>query len=248
MQDRHHSHRVALVTGAGSGIGRATALLLARQGWSLALLGRSRERLEVTAGACRTEGAHHTEVLENDLALPNTPGLAISRVDERFGRLDALVNNAGGGTRVPIHATTRSLLENTFAVNTFAPALLIATAWPTLERTARRHAGEFSPAIVNVSSMATIDPFPGLFIYAASKAALESYVRSIHNEEKSQTIRAFAVLPGAVETELLRAVFDEAVIPRSRTLPPEAVAEVIVDCILGRRDADEGGTIIVPSP
>ena len=96
--------------------------------------------------------------------------------------------------------------------------------------------------------MATIDPFPGLFVYAASKAALESFTRSIRNEAGPSRIRAFSIAPGAVETPLRRATFDEATIPRARTLEPEVIARVIVDCILGRREEDAGRVLAVPSP
>jgi len=241
-------HPIALITGAGSGIGRAVAVMLSRQGWGLGLVGRSRERLEESADLCRRdEDDAPIAILTADLADPASPARIMAWVESTFGRLDALVNNAGAGELHPIAETTSDLLQRTFAVNAFAPALLIAVAWPIFERQARELTGAISPSIVNVTTMGTSDPFPGLFVYAASKCALESYVRSLHNEGDRLGIRAFAVAPGAVETPLLRSVFSEATIARDRTLKPDVVAQVIVDCILGRRGREAGGTIRVPS-
>jgi NAD(P)-dependent dehydrogenase (short-subunit alcohol dehydrogenase family) len=242
------AHPIALITGAGSGIGRAVAVMLARHGWGLGLVGRCRERLDETAELCREQGSDApAAVLSADLADAASPARIMAWVDSTFGRLDCLVNNAGTGELRPIAETTMELLQRTFAVNAFAPALLIAAAWPIFQRQSREEPRANSPSIVNVSTLGTSDPFPGLSVYAASKSALESYVRSLHNEGGRLGIRAFAVAPGAVETPLLRSVFDEAVIARDRTLKPDDVAQVIVDCILGRRDAEAGRTIRIPS-
>ncbi len=193
-------------------------------------------------------GSPHAKTLAVDLASVGGAESVIQWVEAEISRIDALVNNAGAGIRQAIEETTHTLLNETFAVNTFAPAMLIAGAWPLMQKQALREPDALSPAIVNVSSMAAIDPFPGLFAYAASKAALESFVRSIVNEPAERRVRAFAIAPGSVQTPLLRSVFKDVDIPRERTLSPDAVAAVIVDCILGRRDGDIGTTIVVPSP
>jgi NAD(P)-dependent dehydrogenase (short-subunit alcohol dehydrogenase family) len=99
-----------------------------------------------------------------------------------------------------------------------------------------------------VSTLGTTDPFPGFFAYAASKSAVDSFARSIRAEGKAIGVKAFAVNPGCVETEILRRNFPEKVIPREKALPPEAVAEVIVACACGDRDADNGNAIVVASP
>ena len=95
--------------------------------------------------------------------------------------------------------------------------------------------------------MATVDPFPGLGVYAASKAALASLTRSLHNEGASHGIRAFSVAPGAVETKMLRQLFSTDQLPTDQTLEPAAVAEVVVGCIRGEREDDRGQTILLPS-
>ncbi len=142
---------------------------------------------------------------------------------------------------VPIDETTDKLLDDTFATNTFAPILLVAGVWPVFRR-------QESGCVVNVSSMAVADPFPGFSVYAASKGAVDALTRSVVTEGRVYGIRAFSVAPGAVETPMLRENFSAQAIPPTATLDPRDVARVVVDCIQGRREADLGQTILLPSP
>jgi NAD(P)-dependent dehydrogenase (short-subunit alcohol dehydrogenase family) len=234
---------VALVTGAGSGIGRAVCEQLAHGGYRLALVGRTEATLEETTQliGARSAAAPEMLVIAADVA---DAGQAMGAVDltvEHFRRVDALVNNAGSAPLAPIERTTEELLYRTFAVNTFAAAYLIGRLWPVFKK-------QRSGCVVNVSTLGTRDPFPGFFTYAAAKSALESFTRSIANEGRAMGIRAFSVAPGAVETEMLRGNFSTRQIPPEKTLDPADVAEVICDCILGRRPGDEGGSIPVPGP
>lgn len=234
--------RVAVVTGAGSGIGKAISMALAPQCRGLTLVGRRAARLEDTAAAIRRGGsAPEILVLPADLSNPSQARSVAEKTDERFGRLDVLINNAAVLTVAPVGQTTPELLRTTFAANVFGPALLVAAAWPIFMRQA-------SGCVVNVSSMATVDPFPGLSVYAASKAALESLTRSIASESGGARIRAFSLVLGAVETPMLRSVITSELLPPQKTLEPEVVARVVLDCVLGRRDADAGGTITLESP
>ncbi|MFZ9692720.1 MAG: SDR family NAD(P)-dependent oxidoreductase [Phycisphaerales bacterium] len=233
---------VTIVTGAGSGIGLATARRLAAAGHRLALVGRTLSKLRDAAGSIRE--AHpdvEIEVLEADLGDPAAARSVIPRAVARFGRIDHLVNAAGIAPLAPIETTDLGLLERTFAVNTFGPALLIAAAWPLMSR-------QRSGCVVNVSTIGTSDPFAGFFAYAASKSALDSLTRSVANEGRRHGIRAFAVNPGAVETPLLRMNFPEKTIPHARTLSPEAVAATIVECLEGKRTEPSGTCIPMPSP
>jgi NAD(P)-dependent dehydrogenase (short-subunit alcohol dehydrogenase family) len=237
--------QVALITGAGSGIGRATAVLLAARGWELVLVGRREEKLKETCSVCGLASARVLG-LAADLADPAQAGIAVERALERFGRLDALVNNAGLAPRLPIGEHTPELIEEVYAVNALAPAQAIARAWPAMVRQ-----GSDSGAggcIVNISTMGTIDPFPGFFAYASAKAAVNLQVLCAAREGAPHGIRAFAIAPGAVETEMFRKIATEQEFPRSRTLTPESVAQVVLDCIEGRRDAENGGVITMPTP
>jgi len=235
--------QVAIVTGGGTGIGKATAGMLMAEGFDVLITGRRADVLQAAAaeihGSVPDGGT--IEALAADMADPNDVSRIASAALDRWGRVDVLVNNAALGPMVSIPETSADLLEDVFRANVHGPAMLIAALWPLFKR-------QKSGCVVNVSSMATLNPFPGLSVYAASKAALESLTRSIINEGSEWGIRACSVAPGAVETPMLRALFDSSQIPRARTLDPAAVARVIVDCVLGRRTADASGVVRVPSP
>ncbi len=233
---------VTVLTGAGSGIGHALALMLAAEGHTLHLVGRTQGKLDHTMSEILAAhpGAqvrlHCIDICDSDLAC----GVVDSAI-ATDGGVDCLVNCAGIAPLVPIERTDESVLEHAFMTNAFGPAFLIARCWP-------HFTGRRAGCIVNISSMASLDPFPGFFAYAASKAALDSFTRSCHNEGARRGIRAFCVNPGAVETPLLRSNFPEKVLPHAKTLSPEAVAQVAFDCIAGRREADRGKVIPLPSP
>ena len=231
---------VTIITGAGSGIGRATAEMLAPLGHALVLVGRTEAKLLDTLDVVRDSGAD-AMVATADLQDAEHAAAVVHQAMERFDRIDAIVNSAGVAPLLPIEKTTEEVLEETFRINAFGPAFLIVEAWPIFRR-------QKSGCVVNVSTLGTSDPFPGFFAYAASKSALDSFTRSCAREGRSIGVRAFCVNPGAVETPLLRKNFPAHVLPPERALKPEAVAEVIVECIAGKRDHEHGRTILLPSP
>jgi len=235
---------VALITGAGSGIGRALALRLARDGYRLALVGRREESLRQTADLARAQpGAppHDPAVLAADIADSAQAAAVVDATVSRFARLDALINNAGYAPLLSIENTTPEIIDRVYRTNAIGPACAIARAWPTFIR-------QRGGCIVNLSTMGTHDPFPGFFAYAAAKAAVNLMALSCAKEGAEHNIRAFAVAPGAVETPMLRSIFTEEQIPRSACLTPDDVAAVIADCIAGRRPADNGRVIFLASP
>lgn len=223
---------VAIITGAGTGIGREVALLLGEAGYCLVLVGRREEMLTATAEA--VGDAERTAVVTADVADPASGSAIVGRALVRWGRVDAVINNAGSVALAQIRETSADLLEQSFKVNAFAPALLIAAAWDDLLRT--------EGCVVIVSSMATSNPFPGLSAYASAKSAAESLARSIIAEGDNR-IRAFNVAPGAVETDMLRDLWTDDEVPPEQCLDPHDVAEVVVDCVLGHRDEDAGEVI-----
>ena len=254
---------VAIVTGAGSGIGKATARLLGERGYRIVLVGRHKATLQSTAETLDADAL----ILPADLGSPAQARELPEQVANAWGRLDVLINNAGIAPLMPIEAHSPAILEKLYRVNTLAPAILIASAWPMLIEAAKTPAPAnptttpttgpttgpttnptTSPVIVNISSMATTDPFPGFFGYASSKAALNLMARSCALEGKEHSIRAFAVAPGAVETPLLRSILSPEQLPQSACLAPEDVARVVLACVRGEHDTQNGETIVVPSP
>lgn len=221
----------AIITGGTAGIGLATARELIDRGWRVLIVGRDPKRLgealDALGGKARGTSA--------DVGKPDGPGAIIAACMKAFGRIDALINNAGVAPLVPLAQHTPGLIDQCFATNAIGPAKLILAAWPHLSTTKGR--------IVNVSSMATRDPYPGFFGYAASKASVELMVKSIANEGKAAGVRGFAVAPGATETDMFRSIFDESTVPRKDVLDPATVAALIADCATGQRDEDNGNAI-----
>jgi len=235
---------IAIVTGAGSGVGRAVALLLAGKGYGLALAGRRKEPLDETVALAERRGSagqRSAVAIPTDVSDPAQARGLVDEVLSRFGRIDALINNAGMAEFVPMGETDHELLLRTLKVNTIGPWTAISAALPAFRK-------QGDGCVVNVSSMATADPFPGLCAYAASKCALESFARSLANERGEADIRAYNVAPGAIDTEMLRRAISEEELPSEQCLTPERVAEVIVDLVTGERDEPHGATVRLPSP
>ena len=226
------SKKVAIVTGASSGIGRACVEQLSEKGFALALIGRREAPLIDVGEAISGDSL----VVAADVGSPSSAGVIVRTVMKEFGRIDALVNNAGYAPLTEIEETTAEELERVYEVNTLGAGRLILEVWPVMKR-------QGAGVIVNVSSMATLDPFPGFFAYAGAKAGVELMARSCANEGAEHGIAAYAVAPGAVETPMLRNIVDEEMVPADKTLAPEEVASVIVGCVMGERPEASGATI-----
>jgi len=238
--DNDEAAPVAILTGAGSGIGRAAALRLASSGWGVALAGRRAEALRETQSLAADQGIAGADetllVAPTDVASASSCAALVQATVARFGRVDALINNAGYAPAVPIDATTPEIVDAVFAVNALGPAYLILHSWPVF---ARQGAGR----IVNISTMGVFDPFPGLFAYAGAKASLHTFTKSCAAEGAAIGVKAFAIAPSAVETAMLRGIVTQEQLPTAETLAPSAVARVIVACAAGERDARNGEVI-----
>lgn len=230
--------RVAIVAGASSGIGRAAAVALAEAGYAVAVLARRGDLLQSLVDELDGEEA---------LALPTdvTDAAAVDRAVEavlaKWGRVDAVVNAAGDAPLQPIEKITPELWRQCVDSNLSSVIYMTRAVWPTMQK-------QKGGVVVNVSSMASIDPFRGFNIYAAAKAGVNMFTHCCADEGEKRGIRAVALAPGAVETAMLRRNFSEKVLPREKTLSPDEVAQVIVGCITGERAFTSGETIQVASP
>jgi len=185
--------KTALVTGAAAGLGRASALLLARAGADVCVVDINAAGLEQTAQQLREFGVK-SHVCAVDLALRENCVGAVSAAIEAFGRLDALCNVAG--VFVPCHAHEMSAgdFEKTLAINLSAPFYLIQAAIPHLLKT--------HGAVVNVTSCAAFVGQAYLAAYSATKAGLMHMTKSLAMEYMHQPIRFNAVAPGGMATAL----------------------------------------------
>ena len=237
------SPTTAIVTGAGSGIGRETALQLAAEGYRLILVGRTETKLQATIERMKQQGVEDAgcHLLCGDLGDPVTASEAVDLAVRAFNRVDAVAHVAGDAPNLPIDRVTPTIYRRCLDANLSAAVYLAAAVLPVMRR---QRAGVF----VSVSSMASVDPLPGFAVYAAAKAGLNRFTQCVAQEEANHGVRAVTVAPGAVETPMLRSIFDESVLPRDKTLAPTDVAAVICDCVMGRREFAPGEVILLPSP
>jgi 3-oxoacyl-[acyl-carrier protein] reductase len=219
---------VVLVTGAAGGLGKAIAKSFASQGARLALSDLDHDALHVAAAELGLDEAR-ISLDAADLADVNAIEPLVGRAVARFGRLDALVNNAAYLGRSSLDEVTPELFDRVIAVNLRAPFWLSRAALAVMRP---RHSG----AIVNVSSMAArTGGTSDVFVYGASKAGLLALTRSLAKVAAPDNVRVNAILPSNIESPMLRTGFPRQVIdgvlaqiPLGRTADPAEVAELVL--------------------
>jgi NAD(P)-dependent dehydrogenase (short-subunit alcohol dehydrogenase family) len=253
MQDLNG--RTAIVTGAGSGIGRASALLLADAGFDVGITyHRNAAGGHETVEQIEQRGRRGRAV-QLDLADPRHAAAAIDELAEHFGRVDVLVSNAGVNPRTPALEATVEDWEWTLAVNLIGP-------WACARAAAPYMAEVGGGRIVNVTSVLAFAPLEGAGAYCAAKAGLELLTKVMALELAPRGIAVNAVAPGHTATpmnfsaeHLTGARIDRPVIPFARAADPEEVAKVIA--FLAGADASymtgasllvDGGLLLASGP
>ncbi len=216
---KQHAERVALVTGAGRGIGRAIAVELARRGFSLCLAARTRIELEETR---RLSGLapNHSLIVLIDLAEEDAPKVLLDAMLGHFARIDLLVNNAGWApARTPLIRFKSKDESRVLAVNLHAPIAL-----------ARMAAARMEPGsvIINVASSAAYGAPAGEAVYAAAKAGLVAFNRACFKELRTAGIKTSVIVPGLVDTGFIPA---NKRLDRTAMLRPEDVAAAAMQII-----------------
>ncbi|KAM3956802.1 3-oxoacyl-[acyl-carrier-protein] reductase FabG-like [Aphomia sociella] len=224
------ANKVVIVTGASSGIGAATAVLFAKEGASVVLVGRNDSKLSNVAEQCAGNG-NTPLVVKAEMSNDNDVKNIINETIDKFGKLDILVNNAGmtvlGGI---FNGDILKAYDETMAINTHAVILLTTLAAPHLVQTKGN--------IINVSSVTGKNFFPGMGnnAYEVSKAALDHFTRGAALELASAGIRVNTVSPGPVITDFLdncgMSSFSwdamKSMPPLKRCSEPEEIAEIII--------------------
>jgi NAD(P)-dependent dehydrogenase (short-subunit alcohol dehydrogenase family) len=228
----------ALVTGGTSGIGRATAEALAREGARVLISGRNEAHGADVVAAINANGGE-AEFVRADLESPDD----VHALAKRAAEVDILVNNAGVFPGGATHELSEAAFDKTFAINVKAPFLLAATIAPRMVARGRG-------AIINVTSMAGEFGMAGLSAYGASKAALALLTKAWAAEYSPKGVRVNAVAPGPTVTPGTDAMGDGfgaivTTIPLGRAAAPKEIAETIVFLASGRASFVNGAMIHV---
>ena len=219
--------KVALITGAASGIGRATALAFVTEGARVAILDRSADALKAVEASLKQAGGE-VLAITCDVSLPDQVEAAVKQVVERFGRLDIAFNNAGVENKAaPVHEIDVAEWDRIIGIN-------LRGTFVCMKRELAQMVKQGGGVVVNTSSGAGIRGVAGGAAYAASKHAIIGLTRSAALDYARQNIRVNAVLPGNIETPMMdrftggdiqKAIDLE---PVGRLGKPEEIAEAVL--------------------
>ncbi len=194
------SKSVAVVTGASQGIGRATALRLARDFSAVVLVARDKENLETAASDITSMGAE-TLVIAIDLRQPQSAQTIIEETLERFGRIDALLNIAGAVPQIDLFEMTDAQWDDGMALKLHGARRLTIAAWDALKSS--------NGSVVLISGSAALDPKPGFAAVAATNAAIIALAKAFAEQGIKDGVQVNSVVPGAVMTGRRRSFLEK---------------------------------------
>jgi NAD(P)-dependent dehydrogenase (short-subunit alcohol dehydrogenase family) len=232
MQSMLSSGSVAIITGAASGIGRATAERFGGLGLALGLADLNQERLEATERDLAARGARVLSVVTDVSDIASCRRL-VQAVENRFGRIDVLVNSAGVVRPALVEATTDADVELELRVNLFGVINTTRAVLPIMRRQNRGH-------IVNIASLAAVTPLPGEAVYCASKYGVRGFSLALAVELRHTPLRVSVVHPDSTETPMLAYEATHGGAPLSfsgKILQPDDITDAVVRALqTGKRE------------
>ena len=219
--------KVAIVTGASRGIGRAISVALAQETATIVLTARSIQELQNTAEQVKKAGgvAHiiHVELTEEQ-SIRNL----VQVTGEKLGRLDVLVNNAGVTHSAELEQTSTDDWQRCISINARAPFILCREALPLLKKSQAAH-------IINIASVVGIKGYPLQSAYTASKHALRGMTISLAEELRGSNIRVHLLCPGGVDTDMVDSVRPD--IAKDELIKPQEIAELALYLVTHKGNA-----------
>ena len=210
--------KVAIVTGASRGIGRAISVALASKDATVVLAARSMEKMQATVELV-TEAGGKAEIVPTELTEEDSIKNLVRTTSEKFGRLDILINNAGVTLSKDLEKTSTEDWQRCMFINARAPFILCREALPLLRKAPAAY-------IVNISSVVGVKGYPQQSAYTSSKHALRGMSISMAEELRGTNIRVHVICPGGVDTDMVSRVRPD--IPKDELIKPQEIAELVL--------------------
>jgi len=210
--------KVAIVTGASRGIGKAISLAMAKEAATVILAARAVDKMNETAKLVTAAGGK-AQIIPTELTDERSIKILVKATGERFGRLDILVNNAGITHSARLEETLTRDYDRCLSINARAPFILCREALPLLKKAEAAY-------IINIASVVGVKGYPLQSAYTASKHALRGMTISLSEELRGSNIRVHLLCPGGVDTELVQNVRPD--IKKQDLMQPEEIAELVL--------------------
>ena len=219
--------KVAIVTGASRGIGRAISVALAREAATVVLAARSIQKLQETADQV-TKAGGKADIVVTELTEEESIKNLVKTTSEKFSRLDILVNNAGVTHSAKLEETATEDWHRCMQINARAPFILCREALPLLSKAEAGY-------IINIASVVGVKGYPLQSAYTSSKHALRGMTISLAEELRGSNIRVHLLCPGGVDTDLVQKVRPD--IKKDELMQPEEIAELVVYLVTHKGNA-----------
>ncbi len=219
--------KVAIVTGASRGIGRAISVALAQETATIVLAARSIRQLQNTAEQV-TKAGGQARIVHVELTGEQSIRNLIQVTGEKLGRLDILVNNAGVTHSAELEKTSTEDWQRCISINARAPFILCREALPLLKKSQAAH-------IINIASVVGVKGYPLQSAYTASKHALRGMTMSLAEELRGSNIRVHLLCPGGVDTDMVDRVRPD--IAKDELIKPEEIAELVLYLVTHKGNA-----------